>query len=52
MQVDDFDRAWSEIDKSAVNRRWQEEMAPLFESASDGQAGERFPMMQEVFYLE
>jgi hypothetical protein len=52
MQIDDFDQAWSEIDRSAVNQRWQEAMAPLFEPMSDRRPGGRFPMMQEVFYLE
>jgi L-rhamnose mutarotase len=52
MQVDDFERAWSEIDKSPVNQRWQKEMLPLFEPLSGLEADERFPMMREVFYLE
>jgi L-rhamnose mutarotase len=52
MRVDDFDRAWSEIDRSPVNLRWQKEMAPLFEPMSDLLPGERFAMLREVFYLE
>jgi L-rhamnose mutarotase len=52
MRVDDFDRAWSQIDASPVNRRWQAQMAPLFEPMADPAPGERFPMMREVFYLE
>jgi L-rhamnose mutarotase len=51
MQVDDFERAWSEIDSSPVNQRWQQQMAPLFEPMSQREPGQRFPMMREVFYL-
>lgn len=52
MEVDDFERAWSEIDKSPVNQRWQKAMAPLFQPMDELEPGERFPMMREVFYLE
>ena len=52
MHVDDFERAWSQIDASAVNRRWQAQMAPLLEPMPDPAPGERFPMMREVFYLD
>ena len=52
LRVDDFDKAWDELDRDPVNRRWQEFMAPLFESVPDKQDGERFAMLQEVFYLE
>jgi L-rhamnose mutarotase len=52
LRVDDFDRAWDELDRDPVNQRWQELMRPLFEPISDTNPGERFPMMREVFYLE
>jgi L-rhamnose mutarotase len=52
MHVENFDRAWSEIDRSPINQRWQREMAPLFEPMSQPEPGDRFPMMREVFYLE
>ena len=52
MHVEDFERAWSQIDANPVNRRWQEQMAPLFEPLPELAAGERFPMMREVFYLD
>jgi L-rhamnose mutarotase len=52
LEVDDFERAWARLDQDPVNLRWQREMAPLFEPLSGLLAGERFPMMQEVFYLE
>jgi L-rhamnose mutarotase len=52
LHVNDFDRAWSQIESSPVDQRWQKEMQPLFEPLSDLNPGERFPMMREVFYLE
>jgi L-rhamnose mutarotase len=52
MHVGDFERAWIAIDANLVNQRWQHEMAPLFEPLESVQPGERFPMMQEVFYLD
>lgn len=51
MHVDDFEKAWSEIETSPVNARWQAEMAPLFEPVAEPGAGQRFPMMKEVFFL-
>jgi L-rhamnose mutarotase len=52
LRVDDFERAWAELDRDPVNRRWQEFMAPLFEPVAGLQPGERFAMWKEVFYLE
>ena len=52
LEVEDFDKAWDELDRDPVNRRWQEFMAPLFEPVPDKQQGERFAMMREVFRLE
>jgi len=52
LRVDDFERAWEELDRDPVNQRWQEFMARLFESVPDRRPGERFAMMQEIFYLE
>lgn len=51
MRVDDFERTWSEIEQDPVNARWQAAMAPYFEPLAEMRAGERFPMMQEVFFL-
>jgi L-rhamnose mutarotase len=52
LHVDDFERAWNQIDANPVNKRWQAQMAPLFEPMADPAPGERFPMMREVFYLD
>lgn len=52
MRVDDFDKAWDELGRDPVNQRWQQFMGRLFEEVPDKKDGERFAMMQEVFYLE
>lgn len=52
MQVEDFERTWTLIEASPLNRRWQEAMAPLFEPLEGLRPGERFPMLREVFYLK
>ena len=52
LTVDDFDKAWDELDRDPVNQRWQQFMSRLFEPVPGKQPGERFAMMQEVFYLK
>lgn len=52
LRVDDFDKAWDELDADPVNQRWQEFMSRLFEPVPDKHADERFAMLREVFYLE
>jgi L-rhamnose mutarotase len=52
LRVDDFERAWGELDRDPVNQRWQKFMEPLFEPVPGVKNGERFAMMKEVFYLE
>jgi L-rhamnose mutarotase len=51
LRVDDFEKAWTELDRDPINQRWQEFMSRLFEPVPDKDAGERFAMMKEVFYL-
>jgi L-rhamnose mutarotase len=51
MQVEDFEQAWTEIEDDPVNQRWQTEMAQFFEPVANLHPGERFAMMQEVFYM-
>ncbi len=51
LRAADFEATWSKIDNHPVNLRWQKTMAPLFEPVEGLRAGERFPMMEEVFYL-
>jgi len=52
LTVDDFGRAWNELDRDPVNQRWQQHMSRLFEPVPGQNAGERFAMMKEVFHLE
>jgi L-rhamnose mutarotase len=52
LRVDDFERAWDELDRDPVNQKWQQFMGRLFEPVPDQHNGERFAMLQEVFYLE
>jgi L-rhamnose mutarotase len=52
MDVKDFDQAWNTLDRDPVNLKWQEKMSEIFEPVSGLKPGERFPMMEEVFYLE
>ena len=51
LRVDDFDKAWDELDKDPANQRWQVFMSRLFEEVPDKRPGERFAMLKEVFYL-
>jgi len=51
LRVDDFDRAWDELDRDPVNQRWQQFMSRFFEPLG-ASPGERFPMMKEIFHLE
>ncbi len=47
----DFEATWSRLENDPVNLRWQQAMAPYFAPHGDLRAGERFPMMEEVFYM-
>lgn len=52
MNVEDFDAAWRTLDEDPTNLKWQQEMSPLFEPVPGLKPGEKFAMMQEVFYLK
>ena len=47
----DFDTMWDKIDQDPVNQRWQRAMGAYFVPVPEVRPGERFAMMQEVFYL-
>jgi L-rhamnose mutarotase len=51
LRAADFEATWSRIENHPVNLRWQQAMAPLFAPPLGLRPGERFPMMNEVFYL-
>ena len=47
----DFDETWSALENDPVNLRWQAAMAPYFAPLEGLHPGERFPMMEEVFWM-
>lgn len=51
LRCEDFESTWSKIDSHPVNLRWQAAMAPYFLPIEGLRPGERFPMLDEVFYL-
>lgn len=51
LRAADFEAAWSKIDNHPVNLRWQQTMTPFFAPLEGLRGGERFPMMEEIFYL-
>lgn len=51
MLVPDFDALLRQMEESIVDRRWQQTMAPHFEPVLSLRPGERFALMQEVFYM-
>ena len=52
MRVVHFESAWHALDNDPTNLKWQQEMANLFEPVPGLKPGERFAMMEEVFYME
>jgi L-rhamnose mutarotase len=48
----DFDSVWDKIDADPVNLKWQKAMGAFFKPHQETREGERFPFMQEVFYLK
>lgn len=51
LRAADFERTWQQIEADPINTRWQQAMAPYFAPNEGVRPGERFPMMEEVFYL-
>ena len=51
LHVEDFEATWTTIESDPVNLRWQTAMSEYFLDTQPTQPGERFPFMQEVFYL-
>lgn len=51
LRAEDFDATWSRIENDPVNLKWQQAMAPFFALNEGLRPGERFPMLEEVFYL-
>jgi L-rhamnose mutarotase len=51
LRVQDRDELMRKLDRSAVNQRWQEYMAHIFEPVPSIRPGESVAFMEEVFYL-
>jgi L-rhamnose mutarotase len=51
LRATDFDASWSRIENHPVNLRWQQMTAPFFAPQESLRPGERYPMMEEVFYM-
>jgi L-rhamnose mutarotase len=51
LRAADFEATWSRIENDPVNLRWQKAMAPFFAPLDGLRPGERFAMLEEVFYL-
>lgn len=48
---EDFDTVWDRIEADPVNARWQQAMSLYFLPVQETRPGERFPFLEEVFYL-
>lgn len=51
LRAEDFESSWHTLENDPVNLRWQQAMAPYFAPVEGLRPGERFAMMEEVFYL-
>ena len=51
MHVPDFREFTIHMATREIDQRWQAMMAPIFEPVPNLKPGERFAMMEEVFYL-
>jgi L-rhamnose mutarotase len=52
LETENFDRSLAAMAATEVNRRWQREMAPFFESSTGKLADEQMTALEEVFHLE
>ena len=48
----DLQTALNEMGKEEINTKWQEMMAPYFESVSGGRADEILVALEEVFHMD
>jgi L-rhamnose mutarotase len=51
LRAKDFEATWKQIENDPVNLRWQAAMKPYFTPVEGIRSGERFAMLDEVFYL-
>jgi L-rhamnose mutarotase len=52
LETSDFAAACAAMKNHPVNARWQAEMAPLFESLSEGTADDNMVPLAEIFHLD
>jgi L-rhamnose mutarotase len=52
LETDDFASCLEGMKQREVNARWQEQMAPFFESAESGHADDNMLPLEEVFHLD
>lgn len=50
-RTDNFERSWEIVESDPVNTKWQAAMGAYFAPMEGLRPGERFPMMEEVFFL-
>jgi L-rhamnose mutarotase len=52
LETPDFEAAKAGMQNYEVNKRWQDDMAPFFESLDGGHADESMMSLEEVFHLD
>jgi len=52
LETDNFDECRAAMKEHEVNARWQEEMAPLFESLDGAGPDDAMRMIEEIFHLD
>lgn len=52
MEVEDYERAMADLGSREVTKRWQEYMAPLFETAVDVGSEGGMVILKEVFHTD
>ena len=52
LETDDFAAAQKQMAGTAVNERWQAEMAPYFEDLDGARPDEGFRRIDEIFHLD
>ncbi len=52
LETPDFNAALQGMKATDVNARWQQSMAPFFESASGAHADDQMKPLEEIFHLD
>lgn len=51
LETADFDRSLKQMAMTEINRKWQAEMAELFDGVNGANADEQMHVIQEIFHL-